>query len=215
VILLLITKIARGVLRGSVHGHALDCRTPCRRAAFIHPLDTTRRIPFADVVFLQRRRRQPIAPCANHSPAAVPALILPGAATGVLTRKRFRHKVFAHLLFVLHSDGRATPDVHTPEMAAPPTITENNSLFLARQATLKRSQRPSPKFPGLLGVLCAATKTLIGGHSAAAKKRTVDVPNILRPKGAGNGKLITVLRTIRRPGFTSAKQRNPAAPPLS
>jgi hypothetical protein len=67
-------------------------------------------------------------------------------------------------------------------MPAPPTITENNSLFLARQATLKRSQRPSPKFLRLLGAVWAATKTI--RETLSWRKKTVGVPNIPRPKEA-------------------------------
>lgn len=99
-------------------------------------------------------------------------------------------------------------------MAAPPTITENNALFLARQRSLKRSQRTSPKFLRLLGEVWAATKTSLGGRVPSPEKRTAAVLNTLRPiEPLEKGKIVTVLRTVRRPGFTPAKQRNGAARP--
>jgi len=58
-------------------------------------------------------------------------------------------------------------------MAAPPTITENSALFLAQQASLKRSQRRSLRLIGLLRSMWSATKTVAG-------------------------KIVTVVRTSRR-----------------
>jgi hypothetical protein len=85
-------------------------------------------------------------------------------------------------------------------MAAPPTITENSALFLAQQATLKRAQCPSAKLVALLRTAWSATKTVIARRPSAVEKNGAAVPgNSPGLNGTSeNGKIVTVLRTVRR-----------------
>ena len=66
-------------------------------------------------------------------------------------------------------------------MAAPPTITENNALYLATQATLKRSQRPTPKYLRLLGAFWSTSRTRLAGRRRSLMDKTLNVLNA-RPK---------------------------------
>ena len=83
-----------------------------------------------------------------------------GLSSGrIITAEPEPNKVFAYLLVLLHPDSALPPEFHTGrEMAAPPTITENNALFLAQQATLKRSQQRSPNFLRRLGATWSIAK---------------------------------------------------------
>lgn len=86
------------------------------------------------------------------------------------------------------------------QMAAPPTITENGALFLAQQATMRRSQRPSPRFLRLLGAVWSATRArFVRRRCSLAEKTAVALLKMPRPKGREDAKMITVVRTIRRP----------------
>ena len=83
-----------------------------------------------------------------------------GLSSGRITTAEPKpNKVFAYLVVLLRPDSVLPPEFHTGrEMAAPPTITENNALFLAQQATLKRSQQRSPKFLRRLGAMWSIAK---------------------------------------------------------
>jgi hypothetical protein len=88
-------------------------------------------------------------------------------------------------------------------MAAPPTITENNALFLAQQETRKRSKSSSLKFLRLLGGVWAAMKILTSERFRWGEKGTVAVLYSPPLEASSAGKIVTVRRTIRHPRLTS------------